>query len=273
MSQPRNRWPHETVDVLGVDISAVTLDELMTDIGTAIDLRGDLAITFLNPNCAVAADRHRKLRDKINSFDVVLTDGWGVMLASRILGRRIPARLANDDITKPLFELLAEKKARVFFMGSAPGVAEQAAEQMTRNFPGVEVAGTFHGHLSVEEGTPGGFSEAAFDTMAAEVVTTKPDFLIVGIPTPSQQNFVTERREELCVPVIMTGGAWLDHLAGGVEFYPEIIDRLQLRWAYRWAHEPRRLTYRYTVELADFGRRVLRQRIRESWVRWRANRR
>lgn len=249
-----------TVDVLGVGVSAVTLDELTSDIEHALADRDGLTITFANPNYLVAAAKDGRLRSLVNAFDRVLTDGWGVMLAARLLGRRIPVRLANDDLVQPLFRLLARNRARVFFLGSAPGVAAEAAERMTAAFPGLRVAGTMHGFLDVEEGTPGTYSPAAFDAMVEAVNETRPDFLVVGIPTPNQQRFVVENQHRLEASVVMTGGSWIDHLAERVQYYPSAIIKLRLCWAYRWFREPRRLAHRYTVELADFGRRVLAQR-------------
>lgn len=263
-AEASGEWVHPVVDVLGVEVSAIELPELMRDIDVALEERRRLTITFANPNYLVAAGKDAELRETINAFDRVLADGWGVMLAARILGRRIPVRLANDDLVVPLFDLLARRHTRVFLLGSAPGVAERAGERLTANFPGLEIAGTMHGYLSVQEGTPGRYSAAAFDAMVRAVNDADPDLLIVGIPTPSQQRFVVENLDRLTAQVIMTGGAWLDHLAERVQYYPTIVVKLRMCWAYRWFREPRRLAHRYTVELVDFGRRVLGQRVRRA---------
>lgn len=249
-----------TVDVLGVHVHATTLAEFTSDMAVALERRSRLTVTFANPNYLMAASDDPPLRDLVNSFDRVLTDGWGIMLAARILGRRIPVRLANDDIVRPLFSLLAEHRSRVFFLGSAPGVADEAARRMSDAFPGLVVAGTMHGFQDVEEGTPGTYSPAAFDRMVAAVNEARPDFLVVGIPTPNQQRFVADNLHRLDVPVVMTGGSWIDHLAERLQFYPTLVSKLRLCWAYRWMREPRRLAYRYSVELLKFGRRVLAQR-------------
>lgn len=254
-------WPHPTVNVLGVNVSAIWLSELLGDIEHALGTRLRLTITFANPNYLMAAARNPVLGARMNTFDHVLTDGWGVRLAARILGRRIPERLANDDIVRPLFQLLARRGSRLFLLGSAPGVADAAAERLTATFPGLVIAGTMHGFLDVQEGTPGRYSRAAFDEMVAAVNAAEPDFLIVGIPTPNQQRFVIDNLARLKVPVVLTGGSWIDHLAERVEYYPRWVTKLGLCWVYRWAREPVRLVGRYTVELAAFGFRVLRQRL------------
>lgn len=249
-----------TTDVLGVQVSALHLDDLLGDIDHALATRSRLRLTFANPNYVMAARRDSKLRYRINSFDHVLTDGWGVMLAARLLGGRIPVRLANDDLVQPLFRLLAQKGARMFLLGSAPGVAKTAARRLTHRFHGLRVAGTMHGYPSAAQATPGHFPRAAFEQMAEAVDATRPDFLVVGLATPIQQQFVIDYLEEVDVPVVMTGGAWIDHLAERIDYYPALVNKLRLCWAYRWAREPRRLTRRYTVELAAFGHQVLKQR-------------
>ncbi|MQA79613.1 MAG: WecB/TagA/CpsF family glycosyltransferase [Streptosporangiales bacterium] len=252
--------PYPCVDVLGVRVSAIDLDRLLADIGDALDGRRRLRVTFANPNYLVAAHDDAGLRERINAFDHVLSDGHGVMLAARMLGRRIPRRLANDDIVEPLFAELARREARVFLLGSAPGVAAAAADRVTASFPGLRIAGHTYGYRTPGEGLDRQYTPAAFERMRAEIARAKPDFLVVSIPTPYQQRFVVDYLDGLDVPVVMTGGAWIDHLAERLQYYPSWVVRLGLCWAYRWVQEPRRLTNRYTVELADFGRRVLRQR-------------
>lgn len=254
--------PFPCVDVLGVRVSAIGLDRLLADIGDALDGRRRLRVTFANPNYLVAADGDVGLRERMNAFDHVLSDGHGVMLAARMLGRRIPRRLANDDIVEPLFAELAERRARVFLLGSAPGVAAAAADRLTASFPGLRIVGHTHGYDTPGEGLDRQYTPAAFARMRAEVARARPDFLVVSIPTPYQQRFVVDHLREVDVPVVMTGGAWVDHLAERLQYYPSWVVRLGLCWAYRWVQEPRRLTNRYTVELADFARRVLRQRRR-----------
>lgn len=254
--------PFPSVDVLGVRVSAIGLDRLLADIGGALDGRWRLRVTFANPNYLVAAHGDAALRKRINAFDHVLSDGHGVMIAARMLGKRIPRRLANDDIVEPLFTELADRRARVFLLGSAPGVAAAAAERLTTNFPGLRIAGHTHGYETPGEGLDRQYTPAAFARMRAEIARARPDFLVVSIPTPYQQRFVVDHLHGLDIPVVMTGGAWVDHLAERLQYYPSWVVRLGLCWAYRWVQEPRRLTSRYTVELADFGRRVWRQRRR-----------
>jgi N-acetylglucosaminyldiphosphoundecaprenol N-acetyl-beta-D-mannosaminyltransferase len=61
--------------------------------------------------------------------------------------------------------------------------------------------------------------------------------------------------------VIITGGSYLDQLAERRHWFPPWVIKLRIGWLYRLFREPRRLWYRYTVELAEYLFRVVRYRL------------
>lgn len=257
------RWLHalDTVDVQGVSVSVADMELLLGAMDRAVTERRQLAITFANPNYVMAAQRDPELRRLMNGFDMNLADGWGIVLAARILGKPLPTRMANDDITDGIFGLPAKRGWRVFLFGSAPGVAGRAAENLTEWYPGLAVVGTEHGYWDVQRGHSGRFDRRDVDRIVAEINAAEPDVLHVGVPTPLQQAFVIQNRHRLDVPVIITGGSYLDHLAERRHWYPPWVIRARLGWLYRLGREPRRLWYRYTVEIANYLLRTLRYRL------------
>lgn len=259
--RPERRGGMDTVDVLGVRVSIADMDSLLAAMRHAVEKREQLAITFANPNYVMAAQRDPKLRALMNSFDVNLADGWGIVLAAKIFGKPLPTRMANDDITDGIFGLPAAEGWRVFLFGSAPGIAEQAAKNLTGWYPGLDIVGTEHGYWDVERGHPGRFDPEDVDRIVEKINAAKPDILHVGVPTPLQQVFVTENRDRLDVSVIITGGSYLDHLAERRHWFPPWVIKMRIGWLYRLFREPRRLWYRYTVELADYLLRVFWYRL------------
>ena len=113
-------------------------------------------------------------------------------------------------------------------------------------------------------GHPGRYDEADVDMMVETINAAKPDILHVSIPTPMQQNWVWQVADRLDVPVIITGGSYLDHLAEGVDWYPHWVEKMRLGWAYRLYRDPRRLWKRYSLDLAAYGGMVLRQRLTQG---------
>ncbi|RKS72064.1 N-acetylglucosaminyldiphosphoundecaprenol N-acetyl-beta-D-mannosaminyltransferase [Actinomadura pelletieri DSM 43383] len=255
------RWPHDTVDVLGVRISRTGVAQFRSFVERAVKDRTKLTVTFANPDYVLKAQKDHELRALMNAFDLNLPDGWGVVLAARIFGRPVPGRMANDDLTDDLFGQPAEHGWRVFLFGNAPGVADEAAENVRKWFPGLEIAGTRHGHWADETGR---IPAATAERLVAEINDAAPDILHVGLGTPLQQRFVIEYRDRLTAPVVITCGAYFEHLAERRDYYPAWVLKLRVGFLYRLAREPRRLWRRYTVELGSYLVRVTVARIRQG---------
>ena len=248
--------------MLGIDVSVVDLPRLLDELETAVRRRSRLAVSFVNPNYVMQAQGDADLRSRMNAFEIMLADGWGVVVAARLLGVRLPTRLANDDIGPAVFALSAERRWRTFLFGSAPGIADQAAATLTREFPQLPVVGQLHGWWDAARGHPGHFDPADNDRIIDAINTARPHVVWVGLPTPLQQRWVIDNRDRLEVPLIITGGSYLDHLAERLRWYPRWIDRARLGWLYRLRREPRRLWRRYSLELLSFGRLVLRELVK-----------
>ena len=75
--------------------------------------RSRLTISFINPDYVLRGHRTAGLVEKINKFDIVLPDGWGIVLGGRWLGLPVPDRQGNDDICPKVFAAL-----------SGPGILE-----------------------------------------------------------------------------------------------------------------------------------------------------
>lgn len=75
---------------------------------------------------------------------------------------------------------------------------------------------------------------------------------------------MAEMRDDLDAPVLAGVGAAFDFHAGLVPQAPNLIQQAGLEWAYRLAHEPRRLWRRYLRYnprfVGAFGRQLVRER-------------
>lgn len=250
----------EKREFLGIGLSCMSDEDFVDAVRKAVRTRSRLTVSFINPDYVLRAHRTPSLLEKMNDFDVVLPDGWGVVFGGRLLGLPVPDRQGNGDICPKVFALSARDGLANYLFGCDEGVPERAAGNLVATFPGLPIAGTLHGYWDVTRGHPGSYDEADVDMMVAAINAAQPDILHVSIPTPMQQNWVWEVADLLDVPVIITGGSYLDHLAERVYWYPGWVNRMRLGWAYRLFREPRRLWRRYSIDLMAYGRLVLRQR-------------
>jgi N-acetylglucosaminyldiphosphoundecaprenol N-acetyl-beta-D-mannosaminyltransferase len=248
-------------DFLGLGLSCMADDEFLKAVREAVWTRSRLAVSFVNPDYVRKAHRTPGLPGKINRFDIVLPDGWGVVLGARWLGHPVIGRQGNDDICPKIFALSAEDGLSHFLLSYREGIAERAAATVTETFPAVPIAGTARAHWDLKRELDGLGDDPGMARLIEEINACHPDVLHVCLPTPLQQAWVWEFTGRLNAPVIITGGAYLDHLAERMYWYPGWVVKARLCWAYRWAKEPRRLWKRYSLDLAAYGFMLLRAKI------------
>ena len=122
--------------------------------------------------------------------------------------------------------------------GHNQGALVQLALNLRQRFPGVRIVGGYsppHRALSAEE-------ERA---VAEEINRSRADVVWIGIGVPKQEKWMARMRPLLQAPVLIGVGAAFDFHAGLVPQAPNWLQEAGLEWAYRLAHEPRRLWRRY----------------------------
>jgi N-acetylglucosaminyldiphosphoundecaprenol N-acetyl-beta-D-mannosaminyltransferase len=198
--------------------------------------------TFINPYSYFVAAKNKGYCDTVSQFDGVFADGIGVVTAARLLGLRVPHRLSFDStsLAPHLFSYACEHGLRVHLIGGKEGVAQRAAEVIGQNFPGIAIVGTASGYFT------------SYEEAAHTVMETLPDMVICGMGAPRQDELLLRLRQGGWQGVGFSCGGYLDQLGDGYQYYPEIVNRLNIRFLYRLFREPRRLWKRYLVEYRVF---------------------
>ena len=135
------------IDVMGVLFDNVTMDEAIEKAREILD--GTDAQYLVTPNSEIVyeAMASEELKTLLNDAAMVLPDGAGVVLGSKILKTPLKEKVAGVDFADRLLELLAGRGGSVYLLGSKPGVAELAADKMLEKHPGLIVAGLADGYF------------------------------------------------------------------------------------------------------------------------------
>ena len=150
----------------------------------------------------------------------------------------------------------AKEGWRVFLLGGAPGVADEAAVKLGAQ--GVNVVGTLCPQLPVKP------DPKLCAWIAASMRAVQPDLVVVALGAPKQQLLIDAIKEALRPAVLVGLGASLDFLVGRVQRAPAWMSRAGLEWFYRLCQEPRRMWRRYLLRDPAFFRIVLRQALRRG---------
>ncbi|HMN72974.1 MAG TPA: WecB/TagA/CpsF family glycosyltransferase [Rhodoblastus sp.] len=212
-----------------------------------------LAVAFCNAHTAEIALRDADYRAALEKFCVV-NDGIGLEIAARILERRgFPENLNGTDFIPALLADLPAG-ARLYLLGAAPGVAEEAGRRFAARFPHLDIVGVWHGFFRPEDE----------EDVVRAVAAAKPDVLLVALGNPAQEMFIARHFGALGAKTMFGVGALFDFAAERVARAPVWMRRARLEWAFRLAQEPGRLLRRYTIETAAFLIAVLRLRALEE---------
>jgi N-acetylglucosaminyldiphosphoundecaprenol N-acetyl-beta-D-mannosaminyltransferase len=169
----------------------------------------------------------------------------------------LPERVAGSDLIYGMCEHAAAKGYRVYLLGAAPGVAQEAADKLVERYPALQIAGV--------ECPP--FRQLSADEEQHQIDrirTVRPDILFVAFGQPKGEFWIAERLERLGVPVSVQVGASLDFVAGRVRRSPTWMRKTGLEWLYRLAQEPRRLARRYLDNILFMVRAVFAARFRRE---------
>jgi N-acetylglucosaminyldiphosphoundecaprenol N-acetyl-beta-D-mannosaminyltransferase len=243
------------VNVLGVGVDPLTVEELHGEIGRLARGRGRGLVLNANAHCLNLCHEDPALRAFFNGAEVVFCDGAGVMLAARILGGRLPERITYADWAWRLAAFAAAEGFSLFFLGARPGVAQAAASRLRERHPGLEISGIHHGYFDHSVGSPE--SEAVVE----EINAAAPDILLVGLGMPLQEYWLLENGRRLDAGVALTGGAVFDYVSGRLSRGPRLLTGNGFEWLARLLVEPRRLWRRYLIGNPLFLLRVMKQRL------------
>lgn len=241
-----------------VTILGCRLDTLDADAATDAILgfareRTGAQIVTLGTEMVVHAQRDARYRDVVNTCALSLCDTVGLLAVARSRGAGLRDRVTGVELLERLCERAAKEGVSVFLFGGAPGIAERAAQELQRRYPGLPIAGTRNGYFSADESP----------RIADEIRATGAQLLFVGTGFPKQEFWLAEYLKYTgCGAGIGVGGSF-DVISGNLERAPERWRNMGLEWLYRLLKEPRR--WRRQLALPHFVLLIAGENVRSRF--------
>ena len=194
---------------------------------------------FFHANCHMlyALRGEPELPERVGRAAHLVAEGVAVRIASRLAGYEPFADINGSDLV-PLFLDQAPAGLRLFLLGGAAGVAQDAARAIANRWPDVRIVGADSGF----------FHDEVPDEVLSRILRAQPDVLLLGLGSPLQERLAVDWAGRCPAKVIWTVGGLFDLFAGRRRRAPRWMLRTRLEWAWRLFQEPRRLWRRTFVE-------------------------
>lgn len=214
--------------ILGVGIDNLILSEAL---GKAERFLNSGKINFIatpNPEIILKAGKDEEFRKILNSADLALADGVGLIFASRFLKTPLKERISGVDFMLALCGLAEKKGKTVFLLGGGEGVAEKTAEKLKKLFPRLKISGTASG-IKADNFPPHNI---------------RADILFAAFGAPKQEKWIFANSvalESSGVKIALGIGGAFDIVSGRLSRAPLLLRKIGLEWLWRLFLEPRRV--------------------------------
>lgn len=183
-----------------------------------------------NPEIVMMAQQDSELNKAIQSADMIIPDGIGIVVASKLYGAPLPERVAGFDLMSELIAWGAGTGRTFYLLGGKPGITDHAKRNLEKVYPTIRIVGIHNGYFKGKE-----------EEILNHINLCKPNILLVGMGAPLQEKWIFRHRLKLNVNLAIGVGGSFDILAGKSKRAPKIFIKLGLEWFYRLIKEPARI--------------------------------
>lgn len=169
------------IDIRGIPVDNVNLDEAFSAVLSYT--KTDDFHMICTPNAEIV---QRCIEDAdtaalIRRSDLIIPDGAGVVLASKILGTPLKAKTPGCELGERIAKEAGANGLRVYFLGGKPGIAALAEQKLQEKYPDFKTVGMHDGYFK-KEGEEN-------DAVIAAINEAAPNVLFVCLGVPAQEKW------------------------------------------------------------------------------------
>lgn len=235
---------------MNVSFDTLTKNEVLELVQKYLKGADQHHVATVNPEMLLHAQHDEEFLHILHQTSMNTPDGVGIIWAANTQNNSVIIsllKLIALPFCKPKFPLServtgidlfleickegSEKDKKIFLLGGKDGVAEKTKEMLEKNYPGIQIVGTYEGTPSVHE------QEKIKDI----INDTSPDILFVAYGAPSQEKWIARNLKKMpSVKVAIGVGGTFDVVSGHLPRAPFLLQKIGLEWLYRLYKEPKR---------------------------------
>lgn len=215
-------------DILGFKVFNRSKEDLLLE----IQLRDKVNIISGNPEVLFNGLENPKLLKNFNEdYSIIIPDGVGTVLASKIVKKPVKEKIAGIDVMKDILEKCSKEGKGVYLLGAKEETLNMCKDKLLKMFPELNIVGSHNGYFDINN----------CNDIIDEIKNTKPWAIFVAMGCPRQEKFIIKYIDELPCKFYMGVGGSFDVFAGSVKRAPKWMINLGLEWLYRVIKEPWRI--------------------------------
>jgi len=221
----------KSVKIFGVRFDNVDAEEANKQF-IALMARDKLGMIYTpNTEIIMKAQDDPEFRAILNEGDLVVPDGIGVILASKIHHLGLTERVPGIELMTMMLEYCNRTGKSIYLFGGQPKVAELAALKISETYPNLKIAGLRDGFFESNQEI----------SILDEINEKKPDILFVALGAPKQEKWISKYKKTINAKVAMGVGGSFDVWAGTAKRAPVFFQKTGLEWFYRLLKQPTRI--------------------------------
>lgn len=239
--------------LLGITIERESMQSILEKIKKYIIQPSDFFhIVSLNPENLVIVQGNREFKKVIETAQIRLIDGVGIVLASKLLGIEVGERVPGVRLMEEVMKLADRISSTVLLIGGKPNLALKLAECYQKKYLKAKIAG-IQGIQNIKNPTTNE-ENAIFDIVSS----MKPNIIVVAFGSPEQELWLARHSNELKGIVCMGVGGAFDYLSGQIIRAPKFLQKIGLEWLFRLVIQPWR--WRRQLRLIKFLLLIMKEK-------------
>lgn len=203
-----------------------------------------------NPEVLSTALHIPKLLNNFNSENtIIIPDGVGVLIASKIIRDPIKEKIAGIEVMQDILDYSSRNNKSVYLLGATQETIEALKQKLNSLYKGISICGIRNGY----------FNEIEEADIIKDIIEKKPFALFVAMGCPRQEEFIIHIMDKIECKVMMGVGGSFDVISGRTKRAPKWMINIGLEWLYRIVKEPWRIKRLTVIPL--FILKVLKERI------------
>lgn len=216
------------IDILGYKVFKKSLEEAVD----YINCFDKIHIISGNPEVLYTGLNNKLLFENFTSKDsLIIPDGVGVQIASKILKTPVKEKIAGIDLMKEIINKTSLENMGIYLLGTTDENLKSCVANLILKYPNINIVGYRNGFFDIDN---------AIDIIN-EIKETKPYAIFVAMGCPRQEEFIVRYMNELPCKIFMGVGGSFDVIAEKVNRAPKWMIKLGLEWLYRVVKEPWRI--------------------------------